>query len=793
MKKKLTVLLCLVLSLLLLTGCASQDIAKAKTAYANGDYQTVVDLLENLKSSKPEVAELLNNAKIHLAFDEGDYQKVVDLIGSEEGLAEDIASLLEQAQTALAEEAAAEEARLAEEAAAEEARLAAEAKLTEIQEAFDVKDYEKVLELASDADAENEDIAALLEQAKTALAEEAAAEEARLAEEAAAAEEARLAEEAKQAEEAAAQEAKLAEEAAAAEEARLAEEAKQAEEAAAQEAKFAEEAAAAEEAKLAEEARIAAEARLAEVQEAFDAKDYQSVIDLIGDDTVEDEALAAMLASAQTALAEEAAAEEARLAAEAKLTEIKEAYDAQDYAKVVELVSGTDLDIAGEEVDAMVATAQTEINKAAKLTELKEAYDAQDYAKVVELVSGTDLDIAGDEVDAMVATAQTELDKAAKLAEIKEAYDAQDYAKVVELVSGTDLDIAGEEVDAMVATAQTELDKAAKLAEIKEAFDAQDYTKVVELVSGTDLDISGEEVDAMLHEASVQLAYHDGNYAEVVSLLADTDDKASNEMYMDSIRQVAKDAILATGDDRYVQLPEDGDYLPEFKTKYVDHLIYDGWVFNIFADLDDALENQKNCGPCIPVERVPALRTGRQNMPWCYEGSKVTVVAEENDMSFVLYPSFDYRERAGWVQTRFLVDEFPGDLQTIGEASSVNTQTVSDIAQAWSRQGFLTSLQSYTTLAEPVENCVGFTLDYQIISENTDKWACIFGPRTVYINNGSEWIKVGTFDYPTQGTVKVTVNLEEPTDITAIGTIPEVGMPNTATFRQLATDFRVAD
>ena len=745
MKKKLTVLLCLVLSLLLLTGCASQDIAKAKTAYANGDYQTVVDLLENLKSSKPEVAELLNNAKIHLAFDEGDYQKVVDLIGSEEGLAEDIASLLEQAQTALAEEAAAEEARLAEEAAAEEARLAAEAKLTEIQEAFDVKDYEKVLELASDADAENEDIAALLEQAKTALAEEAAAEEARLAEEAAAAEEARLAEEAKQAEEAAAQEAKLAEEAAAAEEARLAEEAKQAEEAAAQEAKFAEEAAAAEEAKLAEEARIAAEARLAEVQEAFDAKDYQSVIDLIGDDTVEDEALAAMLASAQTALAEEAAAEEARLAAEAKLTEIKE------------------------------------------------AYDAQDYAKVVELVSGTDLDIAGDEVDAMVATAQTELDKAAKLAEIKEAYDAQDYAKVVELVSGTDLDIAGEEVDAMVATAQTEINKAAKLTELKEAYDAQDYAKVVELVSGTDLDISGEEVDAMLHEASVQLAYHDGNYAEVVSLLADTDDKASNEMYMDSIRQVAKDAILATGDDRYVQLPEDGDYLPEFKTKYVDHLIYDGWVFNIFADLDDALENQKNCGPCIPVERVPALRTGRQNMPWCYEGSKVTVVAEENDMSFVLYPSFDYRERAGWVQTRFLVDEFPGDLQTIGEASSVNTQTVSDIAQAWSRQGFLTSLQSYTTLAEPVENCVGFTLDYQIISENTDKWACIFGPRTVYINNGSEWIKVGTFDYPTQGTVKVTVNLEEPTDITAIGTIPEVGMPNTATFRQLATDFRVAD
>ena len=84
MKKRLTVLLCLLLSLLLLTGCASKDISKAKTAYANGDYQTVVDLLENMKNPKPEVAELLNNAKVHLAFDAGDFQKVLDLVGDAE-------------------------------------------------------------------------------------------------------------------------------------------------------------------------------------------------------------------------------------------------------------------------------------------------------------------------------------------------------------------------------------------------------------------------------------------------------------------------------------------------------------------------------------------------------------------------------------------------------------------------------------------------------------------------------------------------------------------------------------
>ena len=50
MKKTLSVLLCLAMMLLMLTGCAARDIAKAKTAYANGDYQTVVELLENLKT-----------------------------------------------------------------------------------------------------------------------------------------------------------------------------------------------------------------------------------------------------------------------------------------------------------------------------------------------------------------------------------------------------------------------------------------------------------------------------------------------------------------------------------------------------------------------------------------------------------------------------------------------------------------------------------------------------------------------------------------------------------------------
>ena len=178
-------------------------------------------------------------------------------------------------------------------------------------------------------------------------------------------------------------------------------------------------------------------------------------------------------------------------------------------------------------------------------------------------------------------------------------------------------------------------------------------------------------------------------------------------------------------------------------------------------------------------------------MPWAYEGTKVTVLAEKDDMSFILYLSNENRQRAGWVQTRFLVDEFPGARLTVGEAKYTNTDTIQDVGMTWSKKGFLDSLQNYSVLNETVENCVGFTLDYQLIAENTWMFDCVFGPRTVYVNDGSEWIKVGSFDYPTQGTVKVTVNLEEPTDIVAIGTIAEVGLPNTFLFRQYATDFQV--
>ena len=752
MRKKIAILLCLTLTLLLLTGCAARDISKARTAYANGDYQTVVELLENLKTSKPEAAQLLRDAKVHLAFEAGDFQQVVDLIG-DTAVEGEIAELLEQAKTALEEAAAAEAAKAAEEAL-----------LQEMQAAFDAGDYQKVLDLIDGEKPENENIVKLAEDAESALAEEVKA-----------AEEAAAAEAAKAAEEALLQEMQAAFDAGdyqkvldlvdgeKPENENIAKLAEDAENALAEEVKAAEEAAkATEEARAVEEAAKAAEeALLQEMQAAFDAGDYQKVLDLVDGDKPENENIAKLAEDAENALAEEvkaaeeaAAAEAAKAVEEAKLKEMQDAFDAGDYQKVVE--------IAGN--------------------------DATENEAITELLGKAETALAEE-----AAAEEARLAAEEKLSELQSAFDAGDYQKVVDLAAEDNIESA--EITALLEQAETALEEAAaaeaRLQEIRSAFENKDYQKVLELAA--DADGEDEEIAAMCRESEVQLAYQNGDYDQVVTLFANDSDRASSDIYRDAIHQKVLAAIRATGDEKLLQLPADESYLPEPKTMYSPRLAYDWWTTVIVEDPDDWPDYQKVCGPCIPVERVPMLRTGRQAMPWVYEGTEVTVLAEENNMSFILYRSSENEQHAGWVQTRFLVDDFPGELLTIGENRFSNASVIDDITMTWSKKGFLDSQQNYSVLSETVENCVGFTLEYQLTAENTPKWACIFGPRTVYVNDGTQWIRVGSFDYPQHGTVKVEVNLAEPTDIVAIGTIAEVGLPNTFFFRQYATDFRVVN
>ena len=193
--------------------------------------------------------------------------------------------------------------------------------------------------------------------------------------------------------------------------------------------------------------------------------------------------------------------------------------------------------------------------------------------------------------------------------------------------------------------------------------------------------------------------------------------------------------------------------------------------------------------PCLRVERISQLHTGRDVMPYIYEGTEATVLAEENKMSLIIYRGSDDRFYAGWIQSIRILDDFPGDLYTIGKEPSGDLSFRDDIALDWSRCSWLNTQQNYTVLSEEVKDCIGFTLDYQIIAENTDVWQNILGPRKVYVKTGGEWVEVGEFPYPDFGAVKVQVWLDHPMDIDAVGTIAQCRLPNTFWFRQVVTDF----
>ena len=245
-------------------------------------------------------------------------------------------------------------------------------------------------------------------------------------------------------------------------------------------------------------------------------------------------------------------------------------------------------------------------------------------------------------------------------------------------------------------------------------------------------------------------------------------------------------AIEATGDQKYIQMPESDNYLDEFQTKYI--------------DVESVLTMKPNgkvtpLWHSAPVERKPDRKGGLQ-MPFAFQGSKVTVVAEKNDgkrdYSCIIYQTSDYRMRAGWIWDIYLSDTDPSRTASIGKENNSVSGSIAEIPCSWSNEGFLGGQQRYTILEDEVENCVGFTLEYQLLKENTDRWELILGPRSVYVFDGHEWVEAGAFAYPEFGTVKVKVGLEKPTTVVAIGTKAHCCLPNTFFFRQLPTNFEIA-
>ena len=230
------------------------------------------------------------------------------------------------------------------------------------------------------------------------------------------------------------------------------------------------------------------------------------------------------------------------------------------------------------------------------------------------------------------------------------------------------------------------------------------------------------------------------------------------------------EAILATGTGKNIVPPKAESYLEEWKTLYCRKAWY---------------------APSLWVESISQLRSGVPCQPMLFEGTEVTVVAEENDMSCILYRDVNYRTCAGWIQSIRLLEDFPGERLSVGQERGGDFETKEEVGLSWSRGYYPGAQQRYTVLDEPVKNCVGFTFEYQMIAENTTWKEIVFGPRTIYVFDGEEWIEAGAFPYPELGAVYVQVWLDEPTDVAAIATIADCHAPNMFDFRQTARDFLI--
>ncbi len=231
------------------------------------------------------------------------------------------------------------------------------------------------------------------------------------------------------------------------------------------------------------------------------------------------------------------------------------------------------------------------------------------------------------------------------------------------------------------------------------------------------------------------------------------------------------EAVMATGHGNLIVLPQEESWLAEWKTLYGRAAWY---------------------APSLYVESVPAQQSGAPVMPNLFEGTEVTVVAEENDMSCILYEGVNHKRYAGWIPSIRLLEDFPGETHTIGEKPEQEPESAPGGGQHWSSEYMPGAETLYTVLDEPVPDCLGFTLEYQLIAENIGIRSFVLGPRTVWVKSGEEWRSVGSFPYPELGAVRVEVWLEEPMEIAAIATVADCHTPSVFDFRQSVKSFATA-
>ncbi len=206
------------------------------------------------------------------------------------------------------------------------------------------------------------------------------------------------------------------------------------------------------------------------------------------------------------------------------------------------------------------------------------------------------------------------------------------------------------------------------------------------------------------------------------------------------------DDIVAIGDGNRVKGPPADKYLTEYLPRYIN------------APKGNHVYVFRSAGSTRDPEMIE-------------HGARVYVIAESGNASFVIYRTLNNVPRSGWVNTNALSDSYPGYTVSIGAEPDMFAVNVGDPSTTWSRDNMSGTRSKYLILDEPIENCVGFTLEYR--AQYKDYEDCS-GTRNLYINDGTGWYYVGKFPYETAKSYHVVVNLNAPTTIYAVATPLEV-------------------
>lgn len=185
--------------------------------------------------------------------------------------------------------------------------------------------------------------------------------------------------------------------------------------------------------------------------------------------------------------------------------------------------------------------------------------------------------------------------------------------------------------------------------------------------------------------------------------------------------------------------------------------------------------------------------SGNKVIGYAYHGSRVHIAAEHGSSFCILYYTENNELDAAWVSAGHVTEDYPGRVFRIGDPDGAEGGVnCGDFIGSWSKNSFDGTSTRYTVLDSPVKNCVGFTLDYQLIGKSEDE-SDVLGPRRLFVNDGNGWIEVGSFDYDALGPCHVEVVLDRPTDLVAVATVADVRRPNGFSFRQSLLDVLVGE